>query len=184
MAMAMLKAKPRKSLEDLAALPDETRAELIDGEITVMNAPLPRHGRIVFELGVAIRTHVRGKAAGEVFLAPVDVALPSGDVVEPDLLWLRQDRLEIVRTRIEGAPDLVVEVLSPTSLDRDRHVKKALYARNGVREYWIVDPDARSIEVFALDGERYEPAGYFLPGAAAASVVLAGFAVPVDSIFR
>jgi Uma2 family endonuclease len=114
----------------------------------------------------------------------MDVHLPSGDIVEPDVLFVAQENHSIIQDWIRGVPDLVIEVLSPDGIARDRFVKRDLYARNGVREYWIVDPATRSIEVFALRSRQYEPAGYFQEGAVLTSTVLSGLSLPVTEIFE
>ncbi len=183
--MADLRTKPRKTLEDFRALPSETRAELIDGELTLMTAaPIYPHQQASRNLMFLVDSFVRSGPGGVLLAAPMDVYLPGGDVVEPDILWIREERRGIVRDHVEGAPDLLIEILSPSTADRDRHVKKALYAREGVAEYWIVDTAARTVEVFALAGGRYEPAGYHLEGGSVASGVLPGLRVPVADIFR
>ena len=108
--------------------------------------------------------------------------LPTGEVVIPDLLFISRKRLHLVGpTAIEGPPDLVVEILSPATRSRDLGAKMALYARFGVREYWVVDPVARSISVFVLRDGRYEP----LPqeGGIARSIVLPGLAIDVAALF-
>ncbi len=184
-SMVDLRTKPRKTLQDFLALPDETRAELIDGELTVMTAsPFTPHQRASLQLTLHLAPFLDSGPKGLLLTAPMDVHLPSGDIVEPDLLWVSEQRRGMVKRYIEGAPDLLVEILSPSSLDRDRHVKKALYARNGVKEYWIVDPEEKSVEVFTLAGERYEPAGYHLEGGTVASPLLPGLAIPVAAVFK
>lgn len=119
---------------------------------------------------------------GRVYYAPVDVLLPGGDVVVPDILFIRRDRLHIVGPKaIEGPPDLVVEILSPSTRNRDLGTKMEIYARFGVGEYWLLDPLARGITVFVLRGDRYEP----LPqeGGIARSVVLPGLAIDIAALF-
>jgi Uma2 family endonuclease len=98
---------------------------------------------------------------GSVFTAPLDVHLPSGDIVEPDVLFISNSNAGIIQDWVRGAPDLVVEVLSPEGRERDRIIKRDLYARNRIKEYWIVDPEERSFEVFTLHGAEYEPEGFF-----------------------
>ncbi len=160
--MNLLKSKlrPRKTAADFMDLPEGTLAELIDGELFMSPAPKTRHQKTVGELFFALQSYVRSTASGEVFVAPFDVHLPTGDIVEPDIVFVAKPNLGIIQDWIRGAPDLLVEVLSPTSIERDRIIKHRLYAQNGVREYWIVDPEARAIEVFSLAGTLYEPNGY------------------------
>lgn len=160
--MFLLKAKlhPRKTVADFMALPEGTLAELIDGEILRSPTPFVNHQRVVVRLFRVLDAFVNQRKLGEVLVAPIDVHLPSGDVVEPDIVFISSANAGILQDWIRGVPDLVVEVLSTTRVERDRIVKRELYARNGVTEYWIVDPEARAVEVFTLAGDRYEPDGY------------------------
>lgn len=183
-SMAELKAKPRKTVDDLLALPPETRAELIEGEITVMTAsPFRPHQSALNSINVAIWNHLAARGGGSVFIAPLDVHLPTGDVVEPDLIFLAAANPARTEDWIRGVPDLLVEALSVHSHDRDRFVKKALYERNGVPEYWIVDPEERTIEVFRLRDGRYEPSGYLREGDRLATPLLTGLSIEVAGIF-
>lgn len=140
----------RVSWDDIKDVPEGgPRLEILDGELFVSPAPTWRHQRIIGELFVALRGHVEGRRLGKVAFAPVDVIFDPHNVVEPDLLYVSTGRQGIIGDRIGGAPDLCVEVLSPSSVTRDRQAKHAVYARFGVREYWIVDPDAEAVEVYA-----------------------------------
>ena len=143
--------------EDYASLPEDGRRyEILDGELAVTPAPSPKHQLVSGNLEWALRGHVRQKGLGTVLDAPIDVILSTITIVQPDLLFIRSDREAIVKERgIEGAPDLIVEILSPSSTRQDRVVKAALYARHGVGHYWIVDPEARAIELYELEEEAY-----------------------------
>ncbi|NOS99383.1 MAG: Uma2 family endonuclease [Phycisphaerales bacterium] len=165
------------------SLPDGTRAELIDGELLMSPSPRTKHQDAVLNLASHLREYVRGRVVGRVFVAPLDVHLPSGDIVEPDILFVSTANQAIVQDWVRGSPDLMVEVLSPEGVERDRIVKRDLYARNGVREYWIVDADARAVEVFTLRAGRYEPNGYFKSNDVLLSPSLAEFKLPVAQIF-
>lgn len=175
----------RLTVDDLELLPQERegdRHEIIDGELSVTPSPVPRHQTVVLELAAALRAHVRALGLGRVFVAPIDVRLDDTNVVVPDVVVVRADRLGIVGpTRIEGAPDLLVEILSPSTRGRDLGAKRALYARFGVAEYWVVDPAARSVAVFVRDGEAYRR--FPADSAVARSEVVAGFAIPLAELF-
>jgi Uma2 family endonuclease len=119
-SMARVRSRPRKGLADYLALPDDVAAELIDGELYVTPAPSAGHQDVLAALTVHLRPHVESRGLGRLWPAPVDVHLPAGDVVQPDLVFVRRERLAIVRDAILGVPDLAVEVLSPTRLERDR----------------------------------------------------------------
>jgi Uma2 family endonuclease len=153
-------AAPKMTYDDFMHLPDDgLRHELIDGVHYVAPAPLTRHQRVSRELLVALHIYLQRTGLGEVFAAPVDVVLSSEDVVEPDLLIVLGDQSGIVTDKhVRGAPALVIEILSPGTRGRDRGIKRQLYARSGVREYWIVDPDGQTIRV-----DRREPDGRFGP---------------------
>ncbi|MBI2203243.1 MAG: Uma2 family endonuclease [Candidatus Rokubacteria bacterium] len=136
--------------EDYAALPnDGRRYEVHDGELSVTPAPGRRHQEIIGNLYVVLRQHVEARALGVVFLSPFDVILSATTVVQPDLVYVESSRISIVTERgVEGPPSVVVEVISPSTGTIDRAVKFQLYARHRVPFYWIVDPDARSIEAY------------------------------------
>ena len=160
------------------------RAELIAGELYVTPAPRPDHQRALGRLWRALDDHTREQDGGEALLSPVDVYLPSGDVLQPDIVVLGAWQADLVREDgIHGAPRLLIEVVSATHAERDRLVKHDLYARNGVSEYWIVDPAARSVEVFVLAERRYEPRGWFTGEAQIVSPSLRAFDLPVPAVF-
>jgi Uma2 family endonuclease len=146
--------------EDYAALPaDGRRYELHEGELSVTPAPTPRHQMILTNLLVILRRHVDGHAAGLVLPSPLDVILNPPDattVLQPDLVYLDPARRQTVTDRgIEGPPTLVVEIVSPSTVMLDRRTKFTLYAKYGVPYCWLVDPEARALEAFALGPEGY-----------------------------
>lgn len=147
----------RLTYEDLASLPEDGRRhELIDGVHHVTPAPSTRHQRILGSLFWQIRSYLEGRPVGEVFLAPVDVVLTESDVVEPDLVYVSRERAHIVTEKnISGAPDIVVEVLSEATRRRDERLKRDLYDRCGVGEYWIVDPEVETIKLFRREGAGF-----------------------------
>ena len=137
------------TLEDYYALPDERRVELIDGVFYDMSAPTYRHQAIIGELHMAFSTFVRSrKGSCKVFLPPCDVQLDEDDrtMVQPDLLVVC-DRKKIRMRCCFGAPDLAIEVLSPSTRKKDLQIKTAKYENAGVREYWVIDPDSRQVMV-------------------------------------
>ena len=146
---------------DYAAIPnDGRRYEVHEGELAVTPTPSPRHQQLSRNLLVLLHAYVGRHGLGEVLVAPIDCILDDTTVVQPDLVFVARDRLASISARgIEGAPGLVVEVLSPTTVQIDRGVKAQLYARHGVPCYWIVDLDARVIEAHVLRAGAYAPAG-------------------------
>jgi Uma2 family endonuclease len=144
--------------KDYEALPaDGRRYELQEGELSVTPAPSPQHQRILRNLSEIVWQHVKGRRLGEVLFAPIDCILSETTVVQPDLVYLDTTRLGFVSGRgIEGPPTLVVEILSPATTLIDRSTKRQLYARHGVPHYWIVDPEARSVEAYILAEGGYQ----------------------------
>jgi Uma2 family endonuclease len=139
---------------DYMAVPDDTRCELIFGRLFMSPSPLVSHQIVVSEL---FRTlyEFAGSTGGRTLFAPMDVTLASHSVVQPDVIYISPERRAIIRDRIEGVPDLLVEVLSPSTIRRDRDLKLRLYAETGVPEYWIIDPGGHQIEFLVLDQSRY-----------------------------
>jgi Uma2 family endonuclease len=177
---------PKLTYEDLRKMPDDgKRYELIDGEVFMTPAPRTRHQRTVGRLHVALVEFVRERDVGEVFLAPFDVVFGERTAVQPDLLFIRKGRLSIVtEMNVQGAPDLVIEVLSPSNAAFDRETKLQVYARAGVPELWYVDPDVRSIEVLELGADgRYVLASRLAAIDSLTSTALPGLSLPVASLF-
>ncbi len=165
-------------------LDDEKRYEILDGALIMVPAPDIRHQDILRDLSFRITEHVVRRGSGKVLFAPTDVVLAKDQVVQPDILVVRRERLEIVGEQaVIGAPDLVVEILSPSSVYRDRHEKRALYRRAGVAEYWIVDPADLSVEVLKLGGNGYDRFSRAAGAGVVTSAALPGFAVEVAEIF-
>jgi Uma2 family endonuclease len=146
--------------DDYRTWPDDQRWEIIGGEAFNMSpAPLVRHQIVSRELEHRLVAHFRGKKC-QVFDAPIDVRLSEDDIVQPDLVVVCNPR-QIKTTHIEGAPTLAIEITSPTTFRHDRVRKMDLYARHGVREYWVVTPHPSLIEIFVLKGDAYRlHAGY------------------------
>ncbi|MGH7263716.1 MAG: Uma2 family endonuclease [Candidatus Rokuibacteriota bacterium] len=147
--------------DDYAALPsDGRRYEVHEGELSVTPAPTPQHQLITRNLFRLVDDHVRATGAGEILFAPIDVILSDTSIVQPDLVFVERSRLDAISRRgIEGPPTLVVEVLSPSTAVIDRRTKHQLYARYGIPCFWLVDPEARTIEAFVLGPDGYLPAG-------------------------
>ena len=150
--------------EDVLRMPDDgNRYEFIGGRLYVTPAPVIRHHRVSERLQSALRRVLEARGHGEVFYAPVLVEFPgTSDRVQPDILFVSSERRGIIGEKaVLGAPDLVVEILSPSTAHRDRGIKLDLYARRGVREYWIVDPNEDVVDAwrFGDDPEHRRFAG-------------------------
>jgi len=144
--------------DDFVLFPDDgMRHELIDGEHYVTPSPNMKHQRILGNLHWLIRDYLETHPVGEVFLSPFDVVLSRFDVVEPDLLYMSRERAAQVLTskNVQGAPELVIEIASPGTRKRDETIKRRLYERTGVSEYWVVDPEVDTIRVYRLTGSGY-----------------------------
>lgn len=144
--------------EDYVALPnDGKRYEIHDGELSVTPAPTFRHQQILARLLGILRAHVAANDLGEVVPAPITVVLADTSIAEPDIIYIAKERMSIVSARgtVDGAPTLAVEILSPSTARSDRQTKRQLFERYGVPYYWIVDPDARAIDVYQAVGGAY-----------------------------
>lgn len=170
--------------DDYRALPDDGRRyELFEGELQVTPAPTTQHQRVSGNLEFLLRAHVRTHALGEVLDAPIDVILDRGTVVQPDILFVSKKRLAIITERaVEGPPDLVVEILSESTAQRDRGVKQQLYARYGVAHYWIVDPMSRSLAEYVLAERAYTLRGTTTAPGAVTTALFADLRLELDDI--
>ena len=138
---------------------DDLRHEIIDGEHYVTASPITRHQRISLSLLHLIQSYLDTHPIGELFSAPFDVVLSFHDVVVPDLIYLSKARAQLLTVKnLQGAPDLVVEILSPSTRPRDERLKRDLYERVGVEEYWLVDPDQNVVTIY-----RRGPVGFLPP---------------------
>lgn len=183
--MSTRRAKVRFNYKDYCLFPEDKRYELIDGELFMAPASSMRHQRILRALQSLIWPMVRDHGLGQVFFAPCDVILSDEDVVQPDLIFVAQEREEIISERgCEGAPDLVVEVLSPSTQQRDRELKRKIYAKYGVMEYWLVDPEFRTIEVMELEADDFASLGIFTEGGELTTRVIPTLTLPVSQVFQ
>ena len=150
--------KKKYTYEDYLKIPDDKgRYELVNGELLMTPSPIPNHQRISGKLEFVVRKFVTENNLGEIFYAPCDVYLDNENVVQPDILFISKDRLNIIGDKnIQSAPNLVIEIISENSVYRDMVQKKRLYARFGVKEYWIVIPEEKEVEVYILKGEAYQ----------------------------
>ncbi len=176
---------PRFTYEDYKLLPEDKRFEMIEGELLVTPAPSTRHQMILVRILVRLVNFVTAGRLGQVLPSPTDVILSDDTVVQPDILFISRERLAIMDPKggVRGAPDLVVEVLSPSTAGRDRILKRKLYAKYGVKEYWIVDPDACSIEVLIYSPGGMELWQAFLAGSSLTSPLMDGLTVSLDDLF-
>jgi Uma2 family endonuclease len=136
---------------------DDAYYELINGYIMKKSAPRPQHQNISMNLSIQLGTFIKTSGLGKLFAAPIDVFLNDINAVQPDLVFVAKENLELVTDDgIMGIPDLVIEIISPSSVLRDRVDKKNLYERLNVKEYWIIDPQYQDVEIYTVQNGRYE----------------------------
>ncbi len=154
--MPVVIEKKKYTYEDYLKTSDDKQYELIDGELLTTPSPVPNHQRISRKLEFILEKFVTENKLGEIFDAPCDVYLDDENVIQPDILFISLDRLAIIGEKnIQGAPDLAVEIISENSAYKDMVQKKRLYARFGVKEYWVVIPDCEEIEIYILKDNTY-----------------------------
>jgi len=182
----MVQAKPKAKLtyDDYANLPGDERYELIDGELILVAAPYMIHQWISKRL-FRLMAVVEDMGLGWVFFAPVDVVLSQHDVIRPDLLFISNESASIMTDpNVQGAPDLVVEILSPSTSTIDRTRKRELYERHRVKEMWLVDPAESKIWVLLLQDGLLEIVGEYGEGDSFTSETLGGLTVALDDVFQ
>ena len=163
---------------------DTSWYELINGELVKKSSPTPRHQEVSAELNDLLRTYIKQNKLGRVYYAPIDVFLDGYNTVQPDLLLVLANQSAIVtKNGIEGTPSLIIEIISPTSVFRDRVVKKQVYEQFGVQEYWIVDAEAGVVEQYVRQGETLNLQMKSSTGELR-SAVIPGFVVPVAACFQ
>jgi len=176
----------RLTYEDYCRIPAGERYELVGGDLRKMTpAPSVKHQVISGKIEKALWGWVDDRALGNVYHSPIDIVLNEHHVVQPDILYIARERLGIVReANIWGAPDLVVEITSPSTAEWDRVTKRRIYGRYGVREYWLVDPEGYSIEVAVNNGKELATVQIFTSGITLTSPLLNGFTLEIDGVFR
>ena len=187
--MAVREPTRRKlTYDDYVLIPEDgQRHEILGGEHYVTPAPTTWHQRTLSALHLLVGVFVRQHRLGLVLLAPVDVLFSQEDVAQPDLVFVSNERAGIVtKPNIQGAPDLVVEVLSPSTRRRDEGIKSSLYEHFGVREYWRVDPESRKVSVFRHNGSGFDPAVELSAeaGDVLTTPLLPGLEIQVSEIFE
>jgi Uma2 family endonuclease len=175
----------RWTYKDYAAIPEDGhRYEVVNGVLYKLPSPNVWHQNIVLEIATHLRNAVFTHKLGRVFVAPLDVELSYGNVVQPDVFVLLNKHLDRIKTnRIIGAPDLIVEVASPSTARHDLRAKLDAYTSAGVPEYWVVNPEAQTVELLVLENRVYTSLGVFKGQAALPSRVLVDLSVDVEQFF-
>lgn len=172
--------------EDYLVIPDDgKRYEIIEGELFMTPAPILKHQDILREFSNRIDSFVKKNNLGIVFFAPCDVIFSKTNIVQPDILFIsKKNRAILAEKNIQGAPDLLVEIISPSTEERDVVFKKKLYSKFGVKEYWIVYPNEDKVEVFSLQNNGYQLHGNYEKKEVLISPLLKGLEINLSEIFR
>ena len=175
----------RWTFDELAAeVPESNQPmELWDGELVMSPSPSFYHQEIVARFYEKLKERVTRNRAGKVVFTPIDMILSSRRVTQPDVLFISSSRLHIIQDQVRGPADLVAEVISPGSRHRDRIEKRDLYEQHGVKEYWLIDPEAQTVEVLFLEAGEYRLIGRWRPGEQAQSRLLDGLTLEVSELF-
>ncbi len=175
--------KTKFTYADYLALPGDERYELHDGELILVASPNEPHQRASKMLFLQI-AEVEASGLGQAYFAPFDIVFSDTEVVQPDLMFIARERAEIItHANVQAAPDLVVEILSPSTASRDWNYKQGLYAKYGVKELWIVDPEAAFLWRLMLRGDAFEIAGVYGAGESFDSPTLGGFTINLTDVF-
>ena len=172
--------------DDYIVLPDDgKRYEIIEGDVSLTPASSTRHQEVQIRLSSALFFHVDRHSLGRVFSSPIDLVLSMVDVVQPDVLFVARDREHIIaKKNIVGIPNLIAEILSPSSTSRDQKEKPNLYQRYGLPEYWIVDPDSQTVEVYLSAANRLEKVETLKAGEKLRSRQIPGLVLEWSEIFK
>lgn len=185
MAQIIVENKPKKyTYEDYCKISDDKRHELIAGELLMTPSPITNHQRISRRLEFILEKFITENNLGELFDAPYDVYFDNENVVQPDLLFISKDSLHIIGEKnVQGVPDLLIEIISENSAYRDMVLKKKLYAKFGIKEYWIVIPEGEEIEIYTLKDNAYQLYKAYGKGNTLESPLLKGLKIGLMDIF-
>ena len=183
--MTSLQPAIKSTYEDYLTTPADERYELLDGDLIMVPAPNIKHQRVQLELATQLSQFIKNRALGELLIAPCDVVLSDTTIVQPDLLFVSREREHLLSDgeKVRGAPDLAVEILSPSSADKDRGIKRDLYGRHGVTEYWVVDPIAETVSIHRRREGVLAATDSFGRGQTLRSPLFAGLELHLDDIF-
>jgi len=181
----MKSAAAKMNYDQLCLLPEDgNQYELFDGELVMTPSPRPRHQEIVGKLFALLFQHVQRHSLGKLYVAPLDTIMDEHTIVQPDILFVSRERVaEVVKEWIEGAPDLAVEVLSPSTFHKDLRRKMHVYSQFGVKEYWIVDPEEQTLALYHRSEEKLQLVRRFASDETFQSPLFPGFEFEVRNIF-
>ena len=181
----LLTTEKHYTKEDYERLPEGAPYQLIGGELIMSPSPTFFHQEIIANILEKLRPFVRKNGLGQLALSPLDVHLTEDDIYQPDLIFIRKENLPLIgpHDRIHFVPDLVIEILSPSTAYYDYSHKKAVYCERGVKEYWIVDPEDKTIEIMVKDGNFYRTEALLRASAVLESAMFPGFSMKVEEVF-
>lgn len=173
------------TVKDYEKLPEGAPYQLMGGNLVMVPSPTPNHQKISREVEFSLLQFVRTHKLGVVFDAPIDVSLGETEVYQPDIIFISKERTNIIgEKQIQGAPDLVIEILSPSTAYYDMKRKKKVYEACGVKEYWLADPEEKTIEIYESQEGKFQLFCQGKSGEKVNSKLLEGFSLEVDSIFE
>lgn len=185
MTPGTLETIKRYTYKDYEKLPEGAPYQLIGGELIMTPSPVPYHQIVSRNIGFELLKFNEQKNLGEIFFAPMDVFLSETETYQPDIIFISKDRFHIIgEKKIEGAPDLLIEILSPVTAYYDLRHKKSVYESSGVKEYWIVDPIEKSVEIYENVQGTYKTYSEAKGAGTVRSKLLEGFTLSLEKVFR
>jgi len=176
--------KVKLTYQDYAKLPENAPYQLIDGELVMSPAPTRNHQQIAKNIFRKLDRFVEISKMGEVYFAPLDVLFGDTETFQPDIIYISKENKSLMKEEnIIGAPDLIVEILSPSTAYYDLKHKKNIYELSGVKEYWIVDPMEKTVEIFFNENKKYTLIGNYSKTETCKSKLLTGFEISLTEIF-
>lgn len=184
MEIAATDDKQKYTYDDYIRLDDDNRYEVVEGELLLTPSPGFKHQDVVRRLASLLSVWIEGQNLGVVITAPFDVVLARDTVLQPDIVYLaRENYHRLTNACLQGAPDLVIEVISPSTIRRDRIRKSRLYLKHSVKEYWLVDPEGGTVEIFTNTPEGWRLAGTYSQEEILNSPLLPGLAIDLTAVF-
>lgn len=177
--------KKKHTYEDYLKTPEDKRYELIEGELIMTPSPVPYHQWVSMNIGFTLNAFVKKNNIGRVFIAPCDVYLDDENVVQPDIFFISRERENIIGEKnVQGSPDIVIEILSESSTYMDMVKKKKIYARFGVREYWIVDPIEKTVEIYSNKEKTFSLERSYSQNDTLESPLITGLNIKLADVFE
>ncbi len=183
--MNILTVQKKYTYNDYLLIEDEKRYEVMKGELIMVPAPFTTHQRVSSKLNLIISKYVKEKKLGEVLYAPTDVIFAEDIVVQPDILFISNNRRDIIKeAAIIGSPDLVIEIVSPSSASYDTIEKREVYEKHGVKEYWLVFPQEKAVEILTIEKGIYKEFCKARKTGIVKSHIIEGLTVEIKEIFE